>query len=71
MDSLLLAGIVSSIDHLLGFTAVVTAAAASVARYAVVLTNPNRRRLEPVTAYGFHFGFLAAIALFALDLALS
>lgn len=64
-------GIVSSVNHLLGFMAVVTAAGASGARYAVVLTNADRRRVERMTAYGFHLGVLAAAILFILDLALS
>lgn len=72
MDSLfVVGGIVSSLEHLLGFIAVVTAAAATTTRYAFALINPDRQRLERATAYGFHGGILAAISLFALDLALS
>jgi hypothetical protein len=63
-------GIVSSINSVLGFMAVMTAAGASAARYAVVLTNADRRRVERMTAYGFHLGILAAAILFILDLAL-
>ena len=47
--------------------AVVTAAAASVARYGIVLTNADRRRVERMTAYGFHLGIFAAAVLFVLD----
>lgn len=60
-------GIVTSVNSVLGFVAVVTAAAASLAHYAVVLTNANRRRVELMTAYGFHLGILAAAILFILD----
>lgn len=63
-------GIVSSINSVLGFMAVVTAAAASVARYGTILTSADRRRVERMTAYGFHLGILAAVVLFALDQAL-
>jgi len=71
MDSLfVVGGIVSSLNYLFGFVAVVTAAAASTARYIIVLTNPNRHRLERATAYGFHVGIVAALALFAVDQAL-
>ena len=60
-------GIVSSVTGVLGFMAVVTAAAASVARYGIVLTNADRRRVERMTAYGFHLGIVAAAILFVLD----
>jgi hypothetical protein len=65
------AGIVSSVNSVLGFMAVVTAAAASVARYGIVLTNADRRRVERMTAYGFHLGIFGAAVLFALDQVLS
>jgi hypothetical protein len=61
------AGIVSSVNSVLGFMAVVTAAAASVARYGIALTNADRRRVERMTAYGFHLGIFAAVVLFVLD----
>lgn len=64
---LVVGGIVSSANHLLGFMAVVTAAAASTARYVVVLCGADRCRLERATAYGFHFGIFAAVSLFAID----
>jgi hypothetical protein len=64
-------GIVSSVNHVLGFMAVVTAAAASVVRYVVVLGSADRRRVERMTAYGFHLGIVAAVVLFILDQALS
>jgi hypothetical protein len=70
MSPLVFGGIVSSLNSVLGFTAVVTAAAASFARYAIVLTHADRRRVERMTAYGFHFGILIAAILFILDLAL-
>ncbi len=71
MSSLVLVGgIVSSLNSVLGFLAVVTAAAASFARYVIVLTNADRRRVERMTAYGFHLGILSAAILFILDLAL-
>ena len=65
-----LGGIVSSVNSVLGFMAVVTAAGASVVRYAFVLINGDRRRVERMTAYGFHLGIFAAAILFILDLAL-
>jgi hypothetical protein len=68
MASIVVAGgIVSSVNSVLGFMAVVTAAAASVARYGIVLTNANRRRVERMTAYGFHLGIFAGAVLFVLD----
>jgi hypothetical protein len=63
-------GIVSGINSFLGFTAAVTVAAASVARYSIVLTDASRPRVERVTAYGFHVGLLAALVLFIIDQAL-
>jgi orotate phosphoribosyltransferase len=63
-------GIVSSVNSVLGSMAIVTAAGASVVRYAVILTNADRHRVERMTAYGFHFGILVAAILFILDLAL-
>jgi hypothetical protein len=63
-------GIVSSINSVLGFMAVVTAVAASLARDTTVLTRADRRRVERMTAYGFHLGILGATVLFALDQAL-
>lgn len=60
-------GIVSSVNSLLGFMAVVTAAGASVLRYAIVLMDPGRRRVERMTAYGFHLGIVIGIILFILD----
>jgi hypothetical protein len=63
-------GIVSSINSVLGFMAVVTATAASVARYGTILSSQDRRRVERMTAYGFHVGIFAAVVLFALDQAL-
>lgn len=59
--------IVSGVNSVLGFTAVVTAAAASLAHYVIVLTDADRRRVERMTAYGFHLGILAAIILLVLD----
>lgn len=64
------AGIFSSANSVLGLTAVVTATAAGMARYVVVLTEADRRRVERATAYGFHLGMLASAALFAIDQAL-
>jgi hypothetical protein len=64
---LVVGGIVSSVNGVLGSMAVITAAAASVARYAIVLTNADRRQVERMTAYGFHLGIVAAIILFVLD----
>lgn len=64
-------GIVSSVNSVLGFTAVVTAAAASFVRYVVVLVSSDRRRVERMTAYGFHLGVFAAAVLFILDQAVS
>jgi len=37
------------------------------AHYAIVLIETDRRRVERVTAYGFHIGIVAAIVLFVLD----
>jgi hypothetical protein len=64
-------GIVSSVNSVLGFTVVVTAAAASLVRYVVVLISSDRRRVERMTAYGFHLGVFVAAVLFILDQALS
>jgi hypothetical protein len=63
----LVGGIVGTVNHILGFIAVVTAAGASVARYGIILTDADRRRIERSTAYGFHFGILLALGLFVLD----
>jgi len=60
-------GIVQSVDSVLSFTAVVTVAAASFVRYVVVLVAADQRRVERMTAFGFHAGIFAALALFALD----
>jgi hypothetical protein len=68
MGSVLAFGdIVTSVNHVLGFMAVVTAAGASVARYGAVLTDADRRRVDRSTAYGFHLGILLGLGLFALD----
>jgi hypothetical protein len=60
-------GIVDSVNSVLGFTAVVTAASASLVHYVTVLVDADRRRVERMTAYGFHLGIFAAAVLFALD----
>lgn len=60
-------GIVDSANSVLGFTAVVTAALASLVHYATVLVTADRRRVERMTAYGFHMGLIVAAVLFVLD----
>lgn len=71
MASIVVAGgIVSSVNSVLGSMAVLTAAGASMVRYAVVLTGADRRRVERMTAYGFHLGIVGAAILFILELAL-
>lgn len=64
-------GIVDSVNSVLGFTAVVTAVSASLVHYATILATADRRRVERMTAYGFHLGILAAAVLFAIDQTLS
>jgi len=64
-------GIVDSVNSVLGFTAGVTAASASLVHYATILATADRRRVERMTAYGFHLGILAAAVLFILDQVLS
>jgi hypothetical protein len=59
------------VDSVLGFTAVVTAASASLVHYATTLATADRRRVERMTAYGFHLGILATAVLFVLDQVLS
>jgi hypothetical protein len=60
-------GIVGSANSVLGFTAVVTAASASLVHYVTVLVTADRRRVERMTAYGFHMGLIVAAVLFVLD----
>jgi hypothetical protein len=64
-------GIVDSVNSVLGFTAVVTAVSASLVHYATILATADRRRVERMTAYGFHLGILATAVLFGLDQVLS
>lgn len=60
-------GIVDGVNSVLGFTAVVTAVSASLAHYATILATADRRRVDRMTAYGFHLGIFATAALFVLD----
>lgn len=59
--------IVDSVNSVLGFTAVVTAVSASLVHYVTILATADRRRVDRMTAYGFHLGILATAVLFVLD----
>lgn len=60
-------GIVSSVNHVLGFAAVVTATLTGAARYAAVLTDFDKRQVERATAYGFYLGVLFSALFLVLD----
>jgi hypothetical protein len=64
---LVIGGIVSGVNHVLSFTAVVTAAVTGTARYAVVLSGAGARLVERATALGFFLGIPITGLFFAID----
>jgi hypothetical protein len=64
---MVIGGNVESANHLLGFAAVVTAAFAGAARYAMVLTDADERQVERATAVGFFSGGSIGALMFLLD----
>ena len=64
---LFIGGIVSAIDDVLGFVAVVTAACAGAARYTAVLLRCDQAQIERVTARGFFAGVLLSAAFLMID----
>jgi len=60
-------GVVTAIDNLLSFVAVVTAAFTGAARYAAVLFAYDQSRVERATARGFFVGLAVSVALLTLD----
>ena len=67
MTVFVLGDIVSSVNSVLSFAAVVTAAAAGASRYAAVLLGADRDRVERATARGFYLGVLVSAILFVLS----
>jgi hypothetical protein len=63
----LIGGIVSAVDHVLSFAAVLTAATTGAARYAAVLRGGSDRQVERTTAWGFFLGVLASVLALLLD----
>ena len=63
----LVGGIVSEVNHVLSFAAVVTAACAGAARYSVVLLGRDQLQVERATARGFFVGLIASVAFLVLD----
>jgi hypothetical protein len=63
----LVGGIVTEVNHVLSFAAVVTAASTGALRYAAVLRRADSARVDLATARGFYIGFIASVLLLALD----
>lgn len=64
---LFIGGLVSAIDDVLGFVAVVTAACAGAARYTAVLLRRDQAVIERVTARGFFAGVLFSTVFLFID----
>lgn len=67
MTGLVLGSIVTSVNHVLSFAAVVTAALTGAARYAAVLSGADENQVERATAYGFFLGAGLSVGLLLLD----
>jgi hypothetical protein len=63
----LVGGIVTEVNHVLSFAAVVTAASTGVLRYRAVLLCRPQARVELETARGFYVGLIASLVLLVLD----
>jgi hypothetical protein len=63
----LIGGIVTEVNHVLSFAAVVTAATTGVLRYAAVLRGLAPSQVELATARGFYVGLIVSAAFLALD----
>jgi hypothetical protein len=64
---LLIAGLISAVDDVLGLFAVLTAACAGLARYTAVLLRLEQPVIERATARGFFAGVLLSAALLIFD----
>lgn len=67
MTGFVIGGIVSSVSSILGFAAVVTAAAAGATRYGAVLAGSDKDGVERATAIGFYLGVAVSILLLLVD----
>lgn len=59
--------IVTAIDHVFSFIAVVTAIFTAAARYYATLRGAEKSQLDRITAYGFFVGFVLSLLLLILD----
>jgi hypothetical protein len=65
---LFIGGVVTAVDEVLSFVAVVTAACTGAARYTAVLLGRDQEQIERATAGGFFVGLVVSVILLLLDL---